>query len=125
MSVSSDARIWSKFTVAWVWLAGMTQSSGASPACAVPGSSWIVMSFSPVLGRTSAVAFLYSVASSRWIFIVTTARPFSRSTLPISPTLTPAIATSWPWPGISAWAVEISILRSTKSDPSTGTQAGR
>jgi hypothetical protein len=40
------------------------------------------------------------------IFICTTARPFTRSTLEISPTLTPAMSTLWPWPGVTACAVE-------------------
>jgi hypothetical protein len=42
----------------------------------------------------------------RRIFIVTTARPSTRSTLVMSPTSTPATWTVWPWPGVTDCAVE-------------------
>ena len=32
--------------------------------------------------------------------------------------------TVWPWPGVTAWAVENSALNSKKSLPMTGTQPG-
>jgi len=37
----------------------------------------------------------------RLIFIVTSARPSLTRTSPIWPTVTPAITTVWPWPGVS------------------------
>ncbi len=69
------------------------------------------MSLSPVLGRSSAVAlvwmrFRYLGSSS----ICTIATPFLSETLPISPTCTPETRTDWPWPGVTAWAVENSAL---------------
>ena len=33
--------------------------------------------------------------------------------------------TVWPWPGVTAWAVESSALTTKKSLPTTGTQAGQ
>ena len=42
----------------------------------------------------------------------------------ISPTSTPAMLTVWPWPGVTACAVDISASISKKSWPISGTQAG-
>ena len=42
----------------------------------------------------------------------------------ISPTSTPAMLTVWPWPGVTACAVDISASISKKSLPTSGTQAG-
>ncbi len=69
------------------------------------------MSFSPVFGRSSAVALvwtrsLYSRSMSIWI----TARPSLSSTPPMSPMRTPETRTVWPWPATTAWAVENSAL---------------
>ena len=69
------------------------------------------MSLSPVLGRSSAVALVWTTPwywGSR--FIWTTATPFLSETLPISPTWTPEMRTDWPWPGVTACAVENSAL---------------
>jgi hypothetical protein len=44
------------------------------------------------------------------ICIATTARPSSSSTLPMSPTCTPATRTVWPWPGVTACAFSSSTL---------------
>ncbi len=52
--------------------------------------------------------------------IVTTALPSSYSTLPMSPTLTPATLTVCPWPGVTAWAVSISAFSSNGRSSSTG-----
>ena len=55
---------------------------------------------------------------------MTTALPSLSSTFEISPTWTPAMLTVWPWPGVTAWAVESSALTTKKSLPISGTQAG-
>ena len=69
------------------------------------------MSFSPVFGRSSAEASAWiSLRYFLSISIVTTARPFWRCTPPMSPTRMPAMRTVWPWPGMTAWAVENSAL---------------
>ena len=39
-----------------------------------------------------------------------TARPSSSSTPPMSPIRTPETRTVWPWPAMTAWAVENSAL---------------
>ena len=56
--------------------------------------------------RPRACSRLYfgSISSS------TTAWPSSSSTLPMSPTRTPATRTVWPWPGVTAWASASSAL---------------
>ena len=69
------------------------------------------MSFSAVFGRSSAVASsrmrsLYFGSMSS----VTIARPSFSSTLPTSPIFTPETRTVWPWPGVTACAVENSAL---------------
>ena len=69
------------------------------------------MSFSPVRGRSSAVASVWIrclYLSS--ICIETTAIPFWSLTPPISPICTPETRTVWPWPGVTACAVENSAL---------------
>ena len=64
------------------------------------GRARCVMSWRPVRGRSSTVASVWiSGAYCCSISIVTTAWPSSRSTLEMSPTLTPAMFTVWPWPG--------------------------
>ena len=72
----------------------MPSSIGCEP---VPGSSSIVMSWRPVRGRSSTVAFgwirsAYFASTS----IVTTALPSTSSTLEMSPALTPEMFTVWP-----------------------------
>ena len=65
------------------------------------------MSLSPVLGRSSAVASVWTrslYSGSRES--VTTAWPSFSPTLVMSPTRTPETRTVWPWPGVTAWAVE-------------------
>ena len=52
------------------------------------------------------------------------ALPSRSLTEAISPTSTPAMLTVWPWPGVTACAVDISASISKKSLPTTGTQAG-
>ena len=91
----------------------------------VPGSSSIVMSWRPVRGRSSTVASSWiSSAYSLLDRIVTTARPSSSSTSVMSPTLTPAMFTVWPWPGVTACAVSNSALSSKRSSPRNGIQDG-
>ncbi len=83
------------------------------------------MSWRPVRGRRSTVA-------SSWISgayccstsIVTTAWPFTRSTSEMSPALTPEMFTVWPWPGVTACAVESSALSSKRSSPRNGIHDG-
>ena len=53
-----------------------------------------------------------------------TALPSLSSTFEISPTSTPAMFTVWPWPGVTACAVDMSALRTKKSLPTSGTHAG-
>jgi hypothetical protein len=106
VSESSVERISSGLTSGLVASTGIVQFSLATGASSVPGSSWMNMSFRPVLGRSSAVASvwimsLYSASMS----IRTIARPSSSSTSPMSPIRTPATRTVWPWPAITAWAV--------------------
>ena len=83
-------------------------ATGAGPA---PGLSSMNMSLRPVLGRNSAVALVWIrclYLSS--ICICTTAAPLRKVTPPISPICTPDTRTDWPWPGVTAWAVENSAL---------------
>ena len=124
MSPSSEARIWSGCTFGSVCESGIVEpSSSGSPF--VPGSISIVMSWRPVRGRSSTVASArISGAYSSSTSIVTTALPSSSSTSEMSPTLTPAMFTVWPWPGVTACAVESSALSSKRSSPRTGTQDG-
>ena len=70
------------------------------------------MSLRPVFGRSRMVASLWIGLYWSWIFIVTTARPSTSSTLPTSPTFTPAMFTVWPWPGTTACAVGSSAFTS-------------
>ena len=69
------------------------------------------MSFSPVFGRRSAVASVWTIPLY-WgsTSIVTIARPSERSTFEMSPTRTPETRTVWPWPGVTACAVENSAF---------------
>ena len=69
------------------------------------------MSFVPVFARSSALAS--SRRSPRYFdssWSSTTALPSSSSTLPMSPTRTPATTTVWPCPGVTAWASDSSAL---------------
>ena len=83
------------------------------------------MSWRPVRGRRSTVA-------SSWISgayccstsIVTTAWPSTSSTSEMSPALTPEMFTVWPWPGVTACAVESSALSSKRSSPRNGIHDG-
>ena len=69
------------------------------------------MSFSPVRGRSSAVASVWIRCLYFWsICICTTAIPFCSVTSPISPIWTPETRTVWPWPGVTACAVENSAF---------------
>ena len=70
------------------------------------------MSFSPVLGRRSAVALVWTRSLySGSMSILMMPRPSLRSTPAMSPTFTPATRTVWPWPATTAWAVENSAFR--------------
>jgi hypothetical protein len=83
-----------------------------------PGSSSMNMSFSPVFGRSSAVESLRRSPLKRFsISSVTTARPSSSSTSPMSPIFTPATRTDWPCPGATARA--FSSTASTRNGPSS------
>ena len=106
MSPSSAESTSSALTFGSVRSIGMAQPSGALAALAVPGSSWTIMSFSPVFGRRSAVAFSWIGVYFLRSFIVICAWPLTRSTAEISPTSTPAIWTVCPWPGVTDCAVE-------------------
>jgi hypothetical protein len=77
----------------------------------LPGWSSMNMSLSAVFGRSSASASSCTTSlNSGSISSVTSARPCSSSTLPTSPTFTPETRTVWPWPGVTACAVENSAL---------------
>ena len=52
------------------------------------------------------------------------ALPSRSLTEAISPTSTPAMFTVWPWPGVTACAVDISASSSKNSLPAIGTQPG-
>ena len=90
---------------------GIVKPGSATGALSEPGSSSMNMSFRPVLGRSSAFASvwtkpLYSASTS----MVTTATPSSSSVSAMSPTRTPETRTVWPWPGVTACAVENSAF---------------
>ncbi len=92
------------------WTGSMNPSLTAG-APLLPGLSSTNMSFSPVLGRRSAVASvwiidLYCGSTS----MVTIAWPLRRSTLLMSPIRTPEMRTVWPWPGVTACAVAKAAL---------------
>ena len=63
------------------------------------------MSFSPVFGRSSIVG----VAVDRLVLVLDLELDDRDAVLeldlPMSPTLTPAMFTVWPWPGTTAWPV--------------------
>jgi hypothetical protein len=111
VSPSSEDRISSALTSGSVLETGIVHPALATGAALLPGWTSTNMSFSPVLGRSSAVAlvwmrFLYWGSIWSW----TIATPFLSETLPISPTCTPDTRTDWPWPGVTACAVENSAL---------------
>ncbi len=112
VSPSSEARIWSGCTFGWELARGSVVPSFTGwPA--VPGSISIVMSCSPVRGRSSRVASGWmSAAYLLSTSIVTTARPLSRFTLDTVPTLIPPMVICCPCPGVTAWALENSALSS-------------
>ena len=58
VSPSSTARISSRLTSGSVWPIGIRWPSSSSPASFVPGVSSATMSFRPVLGRSSTLAFV-------------------------------------------------------------------
>ena len=120
MSASSSARISSGFTSGDVAEIGTVKPSAAAGASSWPGSRSMNMSLSPVLGRSSAVASWRIIPSySGSMTISTTALPSRSETSPMSPTRTPATRTVWPWPGVTACAVESSAL-SRSGDSSHG-----
>ena len=111
MSVSSTDSTSSGLTsgcVAGIGIVKPRLATGASPP---PGCRSMNMSFSPVLGRSSAVALVWT-RSLYWgsTSILITARPFFSSTPPMSPMRTPDTRTVWPWPATTACAVENSAL---------------
>ena len=124
MSPSSVARISSGWTLGSVWDSGIVApSSSGSPF--LPASISIVMSCRPVRGRSSTVeSERRSGAYCSSTSIVTTALPFTSSTSEMSPALTPAMFTVWPWPGVTAWAVDSSALSSNRSSPRIGIHDG-
>ena len=111
VSASSDASTSSRFTSGAVWETGIVPPSGRAGASSEPGSSSTTMSLRPVLGRSSMRASRLTVTSPLSSSIRTTALPPSRSTREISPTRTPATLTVCPCPGVTAWAVENSPLK--------------
>jgi hypothetical protein len=111
VSVSSAEKISSGLMSASVFRIGSVQFALAAGALLLPGLISTNMSFSPVLGRSSAVASvwmrpLYSGSMS----IDTMARPFFSDTPPMSPIRTPATRTVCPWPATTACAVASSAL---------------
>jgi hypothetical protein len=91
---------------------GMIPSRGMGRPGGRPGKMSTCMSFSGVLGRSTARAFVYTRGSTAGsISIETIARP-SRSSLPTTvPTFTPATLTGCPSPGVTAPA----LANSTRS----------
>ena len=76
MSESSVERISSGLTSGLVASTGIVQFSFATGAPSLPGSSWMNMSFRPVLGRSSAVASVWTMSLYlRSMSMRTTARP--------------------------------------------------
>ena len=126
VSASSEARISSGFTCGWVEASGIVEPSLTSGADWVPGSTSTTMSLRPVFGRSSSEALAWiSGAYLLSISMLTTAWPSSSVTPVTSPTLMPAMSTDWPWPGVTACAVEKSALSSKRSVPISGTQLGQ
>ena len=69
------------------------------------------MSLSPVLGRSSAEASVWTRFLYWWSrSIDTIAWPLSSLTSEMSPMRTPDTRTVWPCPGVTAWAVEKAAL---------------
>ena len=73
---------------------GIVKPGLAAGDAVVPGLSSMNMSFKPVRGRSSAVAFWWIRCLYFWLICsVTIAMPFSSLTPPISPTCTPETRT--------------------------------
>ncbi len=107
VSASSEERISSGLTSGRVFCTGMMKPGLATGAAFVPGLSSMNMSFSPVRGRSSAVASVWMrCLKVGWMPIVTRATPLTSCTALIIPTCTPETRTDWPCPGVTAWAVE-------------------
>ena len=114
----ATARISSRLTSGSVWpigirwpssqLAGLRRARRRARRPCPSGRSWAAAA-SLASGRPGR--------SSSSSFSVTIARPSSSRTPEISPTSTPATSTVWPWPGVTAWAVESSASTSVKSWP--------
>jgi hypothetical protein len=90
----------------------MVKPALATGAECEPGLISRNMSLSPVFGRSSAAASVWmSGLYSGSMSIETIAWPSCSLTPPISPTLTPETRTVWPWPGVTACAVDSAALR--------------
>ncbi len=124
MSPSREAKIWSGWTFGCELASGsVVPSSTGSPL--VPGSTWIVMSWSPVRGRSRSEASGWISSAYLWsTCMVTMARPLSSSDPDTWPTLIPAMVTVCPCPGVTACAELNSALSSNLSSPMRGTQDG-
>ena len=117
MSPSREAKIWSGWTFGCELASGSVEPSWTCLP-PVPGSTSIVMSWSPVRGRSRSEA-------SGWISgayfsstcMVTMARPLSSSDPDTWPTLIPAMVTVCPCPGVTACAELNSALSSNLSLP--------
>jgi hypothetical protein len=125
VSASRLARISSKLTSGSVdALLSVSPSFSSGPLSGVPGSSSTIMSFSPVLGRSSSVASGRTRAKRRSMSSVSTAAPSSSRTPAISPTRTPEIVTAWPCPGSTPAALVKRASMRKWSLPITGIQLG-
>jgi hypothetical protein len=103
VSASSAASSSSESIGTSVRATGMIPSRGIGRPGGRPGKMSTCMSFSGVLGRSTARAFVYTRSSRAGsISIETTARP-SRNSVPVTvPTFTPATFTGCPSPGVTA-----------------------
>jgi hypothetical protein len=121
VSTSSTEKISSGLMSGSVFRIGIVQFALAAGTLLLPGLTSRNMSFSPVLGRSSAVASVWiSPLYSGSMSIVTMARPFFSETPPMSPIRTPATRTVWPWPATTAWAVAISAVSLKGADWMSG-----
>ncbi len=109
VSASSESSSSSESVGTVVCPTGIVPFWGMIPASGVPGSTSISMSFSGVLGNSTADALRYSLCgagswegfSSMWMI----AWPSDSDVPVISPTLTPATLTGSPSPGTTPAAV--------------------
>ncbi len=91
----------------------------------LPGSTSTIMSLRPVFGRSRKLALGWiSGMYCGSIAMPTSAWPSSRSTEVTLPTWIPAMSTAWPWPGVTACAVENSAEICSNSSPTKGSQDG-